>query len=176
MDAAQLPETGTVPQMEQGQEQAYPPPHITTNELEMAGTDEALANPPAYNNGYIPEEQSHHHSHSTDYASSNQNNFAPEDDQSSRFNSPVMTYQPHPSQPASRPSSGLSGGGDRYAYSQSFQDQSQKQPVQPTKNSVVIKVGMVGDAQIGKTSLMVKYVEGSWDEDYIQTLGEFQRP
>lgn len=30
---------------------------------------------------------------------------------------------------------------------------------------------MVGDAQIGKTSLMVKYVEGSWDEDYIQTLG-----
>lgn len=44
---------------------------------------------------------------------------------------------------------------------------------QAAKNaSVVIKVGMVGDAQIGKTSLMVKYVEGSWDEDYIQTLGE----
>ncbi|KAI5859453.1 P-loop containing nucleoside triphosphate hydrolase protein [Durotheca rogersii] len=40
-----------------------------------------------------------------------------------------------------------------------------------TRNHVVIKVGMVGDAQIGKTSLMVKYVEGSWDEDYIQTLG-----
>jgi len=37
---------------------------------------------------------------------------------------------------------------------------------------VVIKVGMVGDSQIGKTSLMVKYVEGSFDEDYIQTLGE----
>lgn len=50
-------------------------------------------------------------------------------------------------------------------------DVSQKQPSQSTKNSVVIKVGMVGDAQIGKTSLMVKYVEGSWDEDYIQTLG-----
>ncbi|RUP46556.1 septum-promoting GTP-binding protein [Jimgerdemannia flammicorona] len=31
---------------------------------------------------------------------------------------------------------------------------------------------MVGDAQIGKTSLMVKYVEGSFDEDYIQTLGK----
>ena len=30
---------------------------------------------------------------------------------------------------------------------------------------------MVGDAQTGKTSLMVKYVEGSFDEDYIQTLG-----
>ncbi|KAL8342765.1 hypothetical protein RB601_004765 [Gaeumannomyces tritici] len=39
------------------------------------------------------------------------------------------------------------------------------------RSHVVIKVGMVGDAQIGKTSLMVKYVEGSWDEDYIQTLG-----
>ena len=33
---------------------------------------------------------------------------------------------------------------------------------------------MVGDAQIGKTSLMVKYVEGSWDEDYIQTLGSIR--
>ena len=41
------------------------------------------------------------------------------------------------------------------------------------KNSVVIKVGMVGDSQIGKTSLMVKYVEGSFDEDYIQTLGSY---
>lgn len=30
---------------------------------------------------------------------------------------------------------------------------------------------MLGDAQIGKTSLMVKYVENSFDEDYIQTLG-----
>ncbi|KAF9141222.1 septum-promoting GTP-binding protein 1 [Mortierella sp. GBA39] len=39
------------------------------------------------------------------------------------------------------------------------------------KSSVVIKVGMVGDSQIGKTSLMVKYVEGSFDEDYVQTLG-----
>ncbi|KAK9456836.1 P-loop containing nucleoside triphosphate hydrolase protein [Dipodascopsis uninucleata] len=39
------------------------------------------------------------------------------------------------------------------------------------RNAVVIKVGMIGDAQIGKTSLMVKYVEGSFNEDYIQTLG-----
>ena len=31
---------------------------------------------------------------------------------------------------------------------------------------------MVGDAQIGKTSLMVKYIEGKFDEDYIQTLGK----
>ncbi|KAA8901327.1 hypothetical protein TRICI_006088 [Trichomonascus ciferrii] len=39
------------------------------------------------------------------------------------------------------------------------------------RNSVSLKVGMIGDAQIGKTSLMVKYVEGTFDEDYIQTLG-----
>ncbi|CEO96577.1 hypothetical protein PBRA_005186 [Plasmodiophora brassicae] len=36
---------------------------------------------------------------------------------------------------------------------------------------LVIKVGMIGDSQTGKTSLMVKYVEGRFDEDYIQTLG-----
>ena len=39
-------------------------------------------------------------------------------------------------------------------------------------NRFLQKVGMVGDAQIGKTSLMVKYVEGTFDEDYIQTLGK----
>jgi GTP-binding protein of the ras superfamily involved in termination of M-phase len=69
----------------------------------------------------------------------------------------------------------VSEGGAR---SNSYQEQNQRssqqqqQPEAANKNaSVVIKVGMVGDAQIGKTSLMVKYVEGSWDEDYIQTLG-----
>lgn len=40
------------------------------------------------------------------------------------------------------------------------------------KKKVVVKVGMVGDSQIGKTSLMVKYVEGNFNEDYIQTLGK----
>ncbi|KNC75605.1 septum-promoting GTP-binding protein 1 [Sphaeroforma arctica JP610] len=39
------------------------------------------------------------------------------------------------------------------------------------RNNVIVKVGMLGDAQTGKTTLMVKYVEGSFDEDYIQTLG-----
>ena len=34
---------------------------------------------------------------------------------------------------------------------------------------------MVGDSQIGKTSLMVKYVEGKFDEDYIETLGTEER-
>ncbi|KAL4762121.1 P-loop containing nucleoside triphosphate hydrolase protein [Aspergillus foveolatus] len=72
------------------------------------------------------------------------------------YHTPIQDPQLQPPT-SSRPSSGLSG--------------TQKPPAQTTKNSVVIKVGMVGDAQIGKTSLMVKYVEGSWDEDYIQTLG-----
>ena len=39
------------------------------------------------------------------------------------------------------------------------------------RNAVVLKVGMVGDARVGKTTLMVKYVENKLDEDYIQTLG-----
>ncbi|KAF9252469.1 P-loop containing nucleoside triphosphate hydrolase protein [Marasmius fiardii PR-910] len=46
-----------------------------------------------------------------------------------------------------------------------------KLPLKTEIRSVVIKVGMVGDSQIGKTSLLVNYVEGSFDEDYIQTLG-----
>mmetsp|Transcript_29029 Transcript_29029/g.88711 ORF Transcript_29029/g.88711 Transcript_29029/m.88711 type:complete len:190 (-) Transcript_29029:2323-2892(-) len=37
--------------------------------------------------------------------------------------------------------------------------------------AALVKVGMVGDAQVGKTTLMVKYVENRLDEDYIQTLG-----
>lgn len=78
------------------------------------------------------------------------------------YHTPAQDPQPQ-APTSSRPSSGLSV------------TQNQKQPSQSTKNSVVIKVGMVGDAQIGKTSLMVKYVEGSWDEDYIQTLGRSHR-
>lgn len=83
-------------------------------------------------------------------------------EQDSRYNSPSM-YQ----QPTSRPNSGMGG-----MQPQQYQE-SNRQQAQANKSSVVIKVGMVGDAQIGKTSLMVKYVEGSWDEDYIQTLGMF---
>lgn len=39
------------------------------------------------------------------------------------------------------------------------------------KSDIVVKVGMVGDSEVGKTSLMVRYVEGKFDEDYIVTLG-----
>ncbi|AAS52815.1 AER132Wp [Eremothecium gossypii ATCC 10895] len=39
------------------------------------------------------------------------------------------------------------------------------------KNEVKIKIGLIGDAQVGKTSLMVKYVQNVFDEEYTQTLG-----
>ena len=38
-------------------------------------------------------------------------------------------------------------------------------------DSVVVKVGMLGDAQTGKTQLMAKYTQGEYDPDYIETLG-----
>jgi Gtp-binding protein of the ras superfamily involved in termination of M-phase len=81
-----------------------------------------------------------------------------------------LHVQPHP---ISRPPSGLSGAGDRHGggYGDHASRGSSGGEQNNGRNHVVIKVGMVGDAQIGKTSLMVKYVEGSWDEDYIQTLG-----
>lgn len=81
---------------------------------------------------------------------------------------------PIPAPPISRPPSGLSGQGAAYGADHVSRSGSNGAPAEsqnPGRNHVVIKVGMVGDAQIGKTSLMVKYVEGSWDEDYIQTLG-----
>ena len=140
----------------------------------MGGIDENISTTPTgnYSSGQQPRHQT---SQSADFQSSH-SRLSPQQE-TDRFPSPNMTYQQQPMQPVSRPSSGLSGSGDRYgSYSQTYQDQSQRPPQQAsessrTQSSVVIKVGMVGDAQIGKTSLMVKYVEGSWDEDYIQTLG-----
>lgn len=88
--------------------------------------------------------------------------------------SPTPDLDPRFAPSISRPNSGLSGSGSGYGNMQSsYQDPNARGQTEQgrNKNSVVIKVGMVGDAQIGKTSLMVKYVEGSWDEDYIQTLG-----
>ena len=38
-------------------------------------------------------------------------------------------------------------------------------------SSIIIKVGVVGETNTGKTSLMVKYVEDKFDEGYIETLG-----
>lgn len=131
--------------------------------------------------GYNSDSKAHYHSRSTDF-----HHAAPEypphetDHSAPLASSPSVSQQPS-LQPSSRPGSSFSSGPERYGVSQQQPQQQQQQQsevaqrqaaqAQASKNSVVIKVGMVGDAQIGKTSLMVKYVEGSWDEDYIQTLG-----
>ncbi|KAI1414505.1 small GTPase [Hypoxylon sp. FL1857] len=86
---------------------------------------------------------------------------------------PNAQYEAHqydpPQQSMQRPTSSMSSGGERHYTEQAPRESNGTD--RNARNHVVIKVGMVGDAQIGKTSLMVKYVEGSWDEDYIQTLG-----
>lgn len=145
----------------------------------------------AANNGYSSE-----HRPQTSYSDTAYHHYghASDGNYGSRFNTPSDADTPprhgyynggketHMGQSNSRPSSSMA---HRYPNSESgvrYQDQPQRPATQPTQEaatkntSVVIKVGMVGDAQIGKTSLMVKYVEGSWDEDYIQTLGPLSFP
>jgi len=129
-------------------------------------------------NGYSSDSKAYYHSRSTDFHHAAPE-YAPHDtDQSARLaSSPPAGQQPQ-LQPSSRPSSSFSSGPEKYGLSQQQPSEVAQRQVaqsQSAKNSVVIKVGMVGDAQIGKTSLMVKYVEGSWDEDYIQTLGMCER-
>lgn len=146
----------------------------------MGGADDNMSTTPTggQGNGYAAHQQTSRRqsTQSADYQPQNvpfpttHENIDP----NSRYPS-NSSYQQQPVQPYSRPSSGLSGAGDRNGYPQTYQEPNQKSAHQTDpardQSSVVIKVGMVGDAQIGKTSLMVKYVEGSWDEDYIQTLG-----
>ncbi|WEW61137.1 Ras GTPase tem1 [Emydomyces testavorans] len=150
-----------------------PEPSIQPEHDMPANTEEAVSNSPQpYNNGFSNGQSTQQAS--VDYAQSAPALSSHEGEFPSRFSSPTVSYQQLQQVPQSnsRPGSGLSSGGDRYGYAQSHLDQNPRPQVgPPSKNSVVIKVGMVGDAQIGKTSLMVKYVEGSWDEDYIQTLG-----
>lgn len=102
-----------------------------------------------------------HSSHSIDSIPLQENNNSPKTDVDARHSIP-----PRFAPAATRTNSGVSSS-TYNSVQTNYQEQSQSR----NKSSVVIKVGMVGDAQIGKTSLMVKYVEGSWDEDYIQTLG-----
>jgi Gtp-binding protein of the ras superfamily involved in termination of M-phase len=96
------------------------------------------------------------------------------EDMEARYNTPPIPQQM--GNPNSRPASSMSGhqypnDGQHRVSAPSAASNSGGAEQPNGRNHVVIKVGMVGDAQIGKTSLMVKYVEGSWDEDYIQTLG-----
>ena len=134
----------------------------------MGGTDHNMSSTPTggYHNDYrnSPRRQS---AASEPHALNGSFSPSMDSDPNSRY--PQNNSQYQQPQQYSRPSSGLSGG---YGHS-AYQDQNQRtsHQEQRTQNNVVIKVGMVGDAQIGKTSLMVKYVENSFDEDYIQTLG-----
>ncbi|KAI2026659.1 Ras GTPase tem1 [Ophidiomyces ophidiicola] len=147
-----------------------PEPSIQPEHVMPANPDETMADSPQpYSHGFSNGQSSHQIP--ADYAQSAPALSSHEGDFPSRFSSPTMSCQQiqQVPQPNSRP---VSSGGDRYGYAPSHSDQNPRPLAGPqSKNSVVIKVGMVGDAQIGKTSLMVKYVEGSWDEDYIQTLG-----
>ena len=122
-------------------------------------------------NGFSRADKRHQQSQSLDQGLSNSPR--PDDiDSPGRYNTPPIPLAP-PS--ISRPASGLSGAGGADRGMQGYPDHASRNGAAAEQNNgrahVVIKVGMVGDAQIGKTSLMVKYVEGSWDEDYIQTLG-----
>ena len=38
-------------------------------------------------------------------------------------------------------------------------------------NNIIVKIGFVGDALVGKTTLMVKYIKNKFDDDYMQMLG-----
>mmetsp|Transcript_34835 Transcript_34835/g.78719 ORF Transcript_34835/g.78719 Transcript_34835/m.78719 type:complete len:123 (-) Transcript_34835:1055-1423(-) len=60
------------------------------------------------------------------------------------------------------------GGGGRETADAVVEAGQSEQSEPERQQSVVVKVGMVGDMRVGKTTLMVKYVEGRLDEDYIQ--------
>ncbi|KAL9130445.1 MAG: hypothetical protein Q9217_001368 [Psora testacea] len=137
----------------------------------MCGVDENMSTTSTGGYNTYQESPRRQSAQSENYLPAN-GSFSPslDSDPNNRYPSNSSQYQQP--QSYSRPSSGLSGSGG-HGHSGAYQEQNQRshQDQQRMQNNVVIKVGMVGDAQIGKTSLMVKYVEGSWDEDYIQTLG-----
>jgi GTP-binding protein of the ras superfamily involved in termination of M-phase len=144
----------------------------------MMGTEQSHTPTPgqAYSQNYGQPDLRYYQSQSADYQQPHQQQQQPfyhEPAEDPRYPTPPAAQAPS----ISRPNSGLSGS-ERYGgnMNSAYQEQNSRGSSAAAdqtrnKNSVVIKVGMVGDAQIGKTSLMVKYVEGSWDEDYIQTLG-----
>ena len=53
-------------------------------------------------------------------------------------------------------------------------DSASSRPVVPAGGRgapTLVKVALLGDAQVGKTSLMVRYVEGAFDETQLHTQG-----
>ncbi|KAK0758885.1 rab family, other [Trichoderma harzianum] len=142
--------------MDISQQQDFLPPHeadISQGPDDTMGGFDGASEVASSNGGFH-----HQQSHSLDHSLAG--SLRQDEESPSRQTPPV-------SGSLSRPASGLSNPAPPpyNDYRPSSGDQSNG------RSHVVIKVGMVGDAQIGKTSLMVKYVEGSWDEDYIQTLG-----
>ncbi|KAL2754899.1 hypothetical protein ACRALDRAFT_2106322 [Sodiomyces alcalophilus JCM 7366] len=158
----------------------------------IEGSPHVDSGSPPHNNGYPHHERYHGQSRSLDQGLANQprpeddgNPAPPPADEQRYADTPPLAHAAPPTS-VSRPPSALSGSAQQ-AYSSDHGSRSAEPSNTSTntntnnnagaaaapngRNHVVIKVGMVGDAQIGKTSLMVKYVEGSWDEDYIQTLG-----
>ncbi|SPO06870.1 related to septum initiation protein sid3 [Cephalotrichum gorgonifer] len=172
----------------QYQQQYQPQEHILTNDPHENTLGGIEGSPHmgvgGQSNGFGRADNTrHHHSQSLDQGISPR---AEEMiDPAPRYATPPTPLAPSMNNNNSRPPSRLSaGGGGRDAqYQQEYRPSSRGAGAaasaaaaggpseQKSRDHVVIKVGMVGDAQIGKTSLMVKYVEGSWDEDYIQTLG-----
>ncbi|KAI9678718.1 MAG: septum-promoting GTP-binding protein 1 [Caeruleum heppii] len=141
---------------------------------DMGGVDAPMEDPQnaAYSNGHSQSQSHPQYAPQPGHQTSHQTFSPPPDADPNAYYQPTQSYP----QQSSRPSSGPAASADRDNRFGAYQEQNsrpaQKAPEAGKDNhSVVIKVGMVGDAQIGKTSLMVKYVEGSWDEDYIQTLG-----
>ncbi|KAJ5714723.1 uncharacterized protein N7483_011904 [Penicillium malachiteum] len=179
----QAPEVAQPLPMSSEQPLEHAPAPVTVNVEEPApedpttdstvGPEESTTSRVAVEPGYASDSKAHYHSRSSEFHHSAPEYNPRDTDPASRFtSSPSLTQQPQLHN-ASRPGSGFSSGPERQAAPQPTLPEvpHRGQLSQASRNSVVIKVGMVGDAQIGKTSLMVKYVEGSWDEDYIQTLG-----
>ncbi|KJZ71274.1 hypothetical protein HIM_09347 [Hirsutella minnesotensis 3608] len=145
--------------MDQQPDQQIPPPSSHDGLDDTLGGIEGSPHVAANSNNINNNGFHHQPSQSFDSAVPNSPRY---DDHTSRQTPPVSGAQSH-----SRPGSQMSNPPH---HAQGEYRQGSSEPPNG-RNHVVIKVGMVGDAQIGKTSLMVKYVEGSWDEDYIQTLG-----
>lgn len=174
-----------------------PPPPQDVHDDTLGGIEGSphvnRAESPSQNNGHPYQERHHGQSRSLDQGLADQprpeehsNPAPPPAADDHHYANPPPLAPAAPPTSVSRPPSGHSGSAQQ-AYSGS--DHGSRTGAEPSnantnttannnntaaangRNHVVIKVGMVGDAQIGKTSLMVKYVEGSWDEDYIQTLG-----
>ncbi|KAJ6440169.1 clock controlled protein [Purpureocillium lavendulum] len=151
-----------------------PPPLPTQDAPDdtLGGLDGSPRPQTAASNGGFS--NSHHHQHHHQSQSLDQGlPSSPrqhDDDPASRYTPPVSSAPSH-SRPASRMSNPSNASNPPPPQSHAGDHRQGSNEPPNGRNHVVIKVGMVGDAQIGKTSLMVKYVEGSWDEDYIQTLG-----